>query len=289
MSISAVPTNPFQAPTEYLLLSRQECDEDVDDVPYGEYRIYNGRLLISGDVQLPHVCVRTGVVDDLLPRVATVRFASQCEAVVGLILALVTLIGGFFAVCLTAAAVSAMRWPYPAEILITAFLAFGFAAGWVLETLLRTGALPVTIRYFESASWRATRNRRNRIRLYILVGLAPVAFAYVWLWLDTPVVFPIALYVAGIAASARFVVAIRFRNCMFFINGIPVDFLQDSPFPNLDARSSATPATDCCLQKVVATISPEPSDRRNAQPKPTACCRRSPCIVPRQQAVGLGS
>ncbi len=221
--------NPFTAPRE-LSLDGAPPDDDVR-VPAGEFRVRNQILLVSGDVQLPTICVSTGSTDDLIELDREYQHVSRFGKFVDTALGLVTVPFGILIGAFGLAIDNHNGVIMEATLLLP--LAWLFLWGKVFATIREWASTPIRIQYFESANWqKRSRQSARRWRLG-LAAVVAVAGA-VWYRETFSFVLPIVLSMIVCFAKLKFGGVLKFSKGVYHICGFPTEHICDSPIRDLD-------------------------------------------------------
>ena len=227
----ALTDNPYEAPAVFPLpYDDSEANERLS-IPFGQYRIKDGRLLISGDVQLPEICVRTGETVGLVSQTATVWFRSLAEDTVGFVVGGIVMIGFLFAAEISILLAVHAKIPYPVESVFTVASLCLLGATIGSRGFKTESRSLVKISYYESIEWQAARSQRIRRAWTTVVVIFVIATAAVWWWFDSPALLPAAICVAAFALQCKIVCAVRHRDGVFIVIGVPTEFLSGRHYP----------------------------------------------------------
>lgn len=234
MSTATVPFNPFQPPAVAPEIVKPSLDDL--EIPQGEYRIHNDRILISGDIEFPQICVRTGDTKTLIQQEATVYVTAPTGIVVAMFFGFLQLIG-MLSIFLLTATIAMSFDDHAFEAIVTIFPLIFVLMGFPAARLAQLLKEPARICYCESATWRESRNRRNRIIYSIALGGLTIAFGYVWMKFEFPILLPylLLLILAGVFPP-KWIGVNRLNARLLRLNGIPADFLRDNPFPDIGQK-----------------------------------------------------
>lgn len=232
VSVAFPLENPFAAPR--VESSRPPLPEETEvEIPPGEYRIgKHNTLLVSGDVQLPKVCLHTGSNENLVLRKLTVYHSPFLAGVLNF---LVCVVIGAISVPIFLLSLAASRHaghPLGTEFILPALcVPFMFKCMNGLQPLISES---FEIRYFEAQAWCEKRDRRRLFSWVVGIAIWLIVFCAVWLCFGSPILLPLTIiYGAMISAAVGPCIKKRKGEVFQLTSRLPLEHLQSSAFANL--------------------------------------------------------
>ena len=222
--------NPYRAP------AMDDVDHDVFriELATGEWRIFQDMLLVAGDVELPDVCVHTGVQSRLSRRTVTAWYVPGFGEFVEITLAMM-LVGATFVAWWIGAFV--FRLAMDTAMIMPAVVVMSFS-GIRRSTLNLTG-IPVQVQFSESETFQHQHRKKIRRRWQVALSCGAACFLAVWYFLGTTIVLPIIIVTIAVVADRRAAYVQRLEGSNYFITGVPVAHLYD--FESLTEETTKSP------------------------------------------------
>lgn len=240
MSAIELTADPYRPP-HCLAAAPTEAEPEVCLQP-GEFQVRDGLLYVTGDTQLPQICLHTGDRADLVSEEIVVRFhPPEVQLVVGSVYLITVLVFSPLLSCTlllaTFAGQAAGLEFLPSAIIFALLVRFLYACDeWT--------SVPIRLRTFVARVWRRRRKtRRSRWWWGIVIGLVVIQIVS---WLSWRSLIPLSLLILVIGcrcfrriyrcrrqANGRQSAVIESQNGaaavesfpIYCVRGFPVEFL----------------------------------------------------------------